>query len=77
MHELLIILILASLLSYGAGLLVEDRRGWRFLSFILSTCAFLAVVQAMDELGDSFLLALVPMLYVMLMSIVGLIRRIS
>lgn len=77
MHELLIILILASLLAYGVGLLVEDNRGWRFLSFILSTCAFLAVVQAMDELGDSFLLALVPMLYVMLMSIVGLIRRIS
>ena len=77
MHELLIILIVASLFTYGVGLLVENKRGLRFLSFILSTCAVLSIVQAMDELGDSFLVALIPMLYVMLMSIVDLIRRIS
>lgn len=75
MHELLIILIVASLMTYVIGLLKERARGLVFLSFILATCSFLAIVQARVELGDSFLIALVPMLYVMLMSIAHLITK--
>lgn len=75
MHELLLILIVASLMTYVIGLLRERARGITFLSLILATCSFLAIVQAMDELGDAFLIAMVPMLYVMLMSIVHLISK--
>lgn len=75
MHELLTILIVASLITYVIGLLKERTRGLTFLSLILSVCSFLAIVQAMNELGDSFLVALIPMLYVMLMSIAHLITK--
>ena len=75
MHELLIILIIAALLTYGVGIVTEHKRGLGFLSMILSTCAVLGIVQSMDELGDLFLVVLVPMLYVMFMSIVHLITK--
>ena len=66
-------LIAASLLVYGASIVAERKRGLGFLSLILSTCSLLAIVQNMSELGNDFLLAFLPMFYVMLMSIVHII----
>lgn len=74
MDDVLIILVVAALVIYGAGIVGERKRGLEWLSLIVSACALLGIVSDMAALGDMFLVAFLPMLFIMLMSIVGLIK---
>lgn len=77
MDDVLIILIIASLATYGIGIVGEKKRGLGWLSLILSACALLGIISDMGALGDMFLVSFLPMLFVMLMSIVELIKVVN
>ena len=77
MEPALIILIIASLIVFGVGILAERKRGLGFFSFILSTCSVMGILETRVELGDLFLPILFPMVFVLLMSIVELIHSVE
>ncbi len=77
MDTALMILIIASFIVFGVGILAEKKRGLGFFSFILSTCSLMGILETRTELGDLFLPVLFPMVFVLLMSIVELIKSVE
>ena len=72
--DVLLILLVASLLSFVAMVVLDKRRELGFLTVILSTCALCASVQDPESLGDVWLLLAVPLVFVLLMSIVAMVK---
>lgn len=77
MESALIIILVASLIVFGVGLLVNAKREIGFFSLILSTCSVMGILETMDELGDLFLIVLFPMVFVLMMSVVMIIRQVE
>lgn len=73
MHDAILVLLIASFTIYGACVLSKHGPALNFLSLIVSTCAAMGVVVDRVELGDYFLMMLLPLVYVMLASIAALI----
>lgn len=77
MDPALIILIIASFIVFGIGILAEKKRGLGFFSFILSTCSTMGILETRVDLGDLFLPILFPIVFVLLMSVVELIKSVE
>lgn len=72
--DILLILVVASLLIFAAMIISDKKRGLGFLAVVLSTCATCGLVRDAAELGDDFVLMVVPMLFVLLASLLTVIR---
>lgn len=75
MESALMIIMIASLITFGVGILAQQKRGLGFFSLILSTCSVMGILETMDELGDLFLIVLFPMVFILMMSVVTIIRQ--
>lgn len=69
------IIIIASLIVFGVGILAQQKRGFGFFSLILSTCSVMGILETMDDLGDLFLVVLFPMVFVLMMSVVTIVSK--
>lgn len=72
--DVLLILIVASMLCFVGMIISEKKKQLGFFSVVLSTCATCGAVNAMDDLGSDFLLILIPLVFILLISIVVVIR---
>lgn len=62
------------MLCFVGMIISEKKKGLGFFSVVLSTCATCGIVNAMDDLGSDFLLILIPLVFILLISIVVIIR---
>lgn len=72
--DVLLILIVASMLCFVGMIISEKKKQLGFFSVVLSVCATCGAVNAMDDLGSDFLLILIPLVFILLISIVVVIR---
>ena len=72
--DILLILVLASILVFVAMIISDKKRGLGFLATVLSTCATCGIARDAAEIGDDFVLMIVPMLFILLTSLITVIR---
>ena len=70
MDDILLMLIGASLLTFGAGILYSDKRGLGWFCLIISACALIGVLQSMADLGEMFVITLMPLVFIILVTAV-------
>ena len=72
--DILLILIVASMLCFVGMIISEKKKALGFFSVVLSTCATAGLVSNAGDYGSDFVLMLVPLVFILLMSIVVVIR---
>lgn len=73
MQDVVMVLVIASFAIYAACLLLKRGASINFLSLIVSTCATMGIITDRADLGDYFLVALIPMIYIVISSIASLV----
>lgn len=72
--DILLLLFAASMLVFAAMVILDKKRQLGFFSIILSTCALCELVNESSDLQDGWILLLLPLMFVLLMSIVAMVR---
>lgn len=72
--DVLTLLVVASMLCFVGMIISEKKKALGFFSVVLSTCATMGLVKDNAEYGGDFVLMLVPLMFILLMSIVVVIR---
>lgn len=73
MQDVVMVLVIASFAIYVSCLLLKRGASLSFLSLIVSTCATMGILAEREDLGDYFLVALIPMVYILISSIANLV----
>ena len=68
------ILVVASMLCFAGMIISEKKKGLGFFSTVLSTCALMGLVKDNADYGNDFILMMVPLFFILLTSIVVVIR---
>lgn len=72
--DILLILIVASMLTFAGMIVSEKKKGLGFFTVVLSTCATMGLVRDNASYGGDFILMFVPLIFILLMSIIIVIR---
>lgn len=72
--DILLILIISSMLCFAGMIISEKKKGLGFFTVVLSTCATCGLVSSAGDYGTDFILMLVPLVFILLMSVVVVIR---
>lgn len=62
------------MLCFVGMIISEKKKALGFFSVVLSTCATMGLVKDNADYGGDFVLMLVPLMFILLMSIVVVIR---
>lgn len=73
MHDVVLVLVIASFIIYGACVLSKKNRALEFFSIVTAGCAIVGLLVDRADLGDYFAAILLPLAYALLESIARLV----